>query len=98
MSTTPTTLNECKTQTMRICKTKGWNEVSIPHIWMFLTEEIGELASAIRRTTNQFSDKKKTSIEGEIMDVLSYLFQIAHVFDIDLDRAWNEHSKQNNNS
>ena len=83
---------------MRICKTKGWNEVSIPHIWMFLTEEIGELASAIRRTTNQFSDKKKTSIEGEIMDVLSYLFQIAHVFEIDLDKAWNEHTKQKNTS
>ena len=90
----PTTLNECKNLTMEICKTKGWNEVSIPHIWMFLTEEIGELASAIRRTTNQFSDKKKTSIEGEIMDVLSYLFQIAHVFDIDLDKAWKEHKSQ----
>ena len=91
----PTTLNECKVQTMEICRTKGWNEVSIPHIWMFLTEEIGELASAIRRTTNQFSDKKKTSIEGEIMDVLSYLFQIAHVFDIDLDKAWNEYKSHN---
>jgi len=91
---TPTTLNECKTKTMEICKTKGWSDVSIPHIWMFLTEEIGELASAIRRTTNQFSDKKKTSIEGEIMDVLSYLFQIADAFDIDLDTAWKEYTSQ----
>jgi len=88
---TPTNLNECKIQTMAICKRKGWNKVSIPHIWMFLTEEIGELASAIRRTTNQFSDKKKTSVEGEIMDVLSYLFQLADIFDIDLDNAWKEH-------
>ena len=90
----PTTLNECKIKTIEICKSKGWNDVSVPHIWMFLTEEIGELASAIRRTTNQFSDKKKTSIEGEIMDVLSYLFQIADIFDIDLDKAWKEHSIQ----
>ena len=87
----PTTLNECKIQTMNICQKKGWNHVSIPHIWMFLTEEIGELASAVRRTTNQFSDKKKTSVEGEIMDVLSYLFQLADVFDINLDNAWQEH-------
>ena len=87
----PTTLNECRKQTMDMCKRKGWNNVSVQHIWMFLTEEIGELASAIRRTTNKFSDKKKTSVEGEIMDVLSYLFQIADVFDIDLDEAWKIH-------
>jgi NTP pyrophosphatase (non-canonical NTP hydrolase) len=60
---------------------------------MFLVEEIGELASAIRRSTNQFNDKKKISVEGEIMDVLSYLFQIAHIFDIDLDKAWEEKTK-----
>ena len=89
----PKTLNECKIQTFEICKKKGWNDVSIPHIWMFLVEEIGELASAIRRSTNQFNDKKKISVEGEIMDVLSYLFQIAHIFDIDLDKAWEEKTK-----
>lgn len=89
----PKSLNECKIKTIEICTKKGWNNVSIPHIWMFLTEEIGELASAIRRTTHQFNDKKKTSIEGEIMDVLSYLFQIAHIFDIDLDKAWEHKMK-----
>ena len=34
--------------------------------------ELGELASAIRRSTNKFNDRKKTNIEGEIMDVLTY--------------------------
>ena len=80
-------LNECKQKTMEICKKKGWDKVPVENIWMFLTEEIGELASAIRRSTNQFSDRKKTSIEGEIMDVLSYLFQIADIFEIDLDTS-----------
>jgi len=74
-----------------MCRRKGWDDVSISHVWMFLIEEIGELASAIRRSTNQFSDRKRTNVEGEIMDVLSYLFQIAHVFDIDLDKAWAKH-------
>ena len=85
------TLNKCKDETMTMCRRKGWDDVSISHIWMFLIEEIGELASAIRRSTNQFSDRKRTNVEGEIMDVLSYLFQIAHVFDIDLDKAWANH-------
>lgn len=84
------TLNECKKVTMDICKKKGWDEQPVENIWMFLTEEVGELASAIRRTTNQFADKKKTNVEGEIMDVMSYLFQIADIFDIDLDNAFQE--------
>ena len=84
-------LNECKIETMKICEKKGWDKVPVENIWMYLTEEVGELASAIRRSTNQFSDRKKTSIEGEIMDVLSYLFQIAHIFDIDLDAAMKQH-------
>lgn len=80
-------LNECKIKTMKICKIKGWDKVPVENVWMFLTEEIGELASAIRRSTNQFPDRKKTSIEGEIMDVLSYILQIADIFEIDLDNA-----------
>lgn len=84
-------LNECVDQTMSICISKGWDKVSVPLLWMFLVEEIGELASAIRRSTNQFSDKKKVNVEGEIMDVLSYVFQLAHRFDIDLDAGWTQY-------
>ena len=86
-------LNQCKNATMEICRKKGWDKVPVENIWMYLTEEIGELASAIRRTTNQFSDKKKTNIECEIMDVLSYLFQIADIFDIDLDSEMEKYIK-----
>ena len=55
-----------------------WDKIKLDHLWMFLTEELGELAGAIRRNNNQFQDRKRISIEGEIMDVLSYLFQLAH--------------------
>ena len=88
------TLNTCKNETMKVCKIKGWDSVGIPHIWMFLIEEVGELASAIRRSSNQFSDRKKANVENEIMDVLSYLFQIAHVYDIDLEAAWEKYHKR----
>jgi NTP pyrophosphatase (non-canonical NTP hydrolase) len=84
-------LNHFKKETLKICFQKGWDNVSIPLLWMLLTEEVGELASAIRRTTNNFTDKKKIYIEGEIMDVMSYLFQIADRFDVDLDAAWAQH-------
>lgn len=84
----PKYLNEYKSMTMQICDRKGWSDVSIEYIWMFLVEEVGELASAIRRHQKQFPDRKKINIEGEIMDVLSYLFQISHILDIDLDEGW----------
>ena len=80
-----------KKETMDICRKKGWVNVSIEYLWMFLIEEVGELASAIRRHKKQFPDRKKINIEGEIMDVLSYLFQIADIFEIDLDIAWKKH-------
>lgn len=83
-------LNYYKDFTKQICINKGWQNVSVEYLWMFLIEEVGELASAIRRHKKQFPDRKKVNIEGEIMDVLSYLFQLADIFDIDLDKAWEE--------
>ena len=86
-------LNTYKEKTRELCKKKGWDGVSVESLWLFLVEEVGELASAIRRNTNNFTDRKKTNIEGEIMDVMSYLFQIADIFNIDLDKEWAEYSK-----
>jgi len=83
-------LNYYKNVTKQVCIDKGWDNVSVEYLWMFLIEEVGELASAIRRHKKQFPDRKKVNIEGEIMDVLSYLFQLADIFNIDLDKAWNE--------
>ena len=54
---------------------------------LFLTEEIGELAGAVRRVLNIYNDKKKISLEGEIMDVLSYILQLANMYKIDLDNS-----------
>jgi len=83
-------LNECKDISNNLCVKKGWDEADIKNVWMFLIEEIGELASAVRRTSHKFVDKKKVSVEGEVMDVLSYLFQIALMYNIDLDKALSE--------
>lgn len=89
-------LNHYKQETLKVCFQKGWANVSVPLLWMLITEEVGELASAIRRTTNNFTDKKKVYIEGEIMDVMSYLFQLADRFNIDLDLAWKAHIETKN--
>ena len=95
MNSINVSLNDYKIMTREVCQKKGWDKVSVEYLWMFLIEEVGELASAIRRFKKQFPDRKKVNVEGEIMDVLSYLFQIADVFDIDLNSAFEKHKEHN---
>lgn len=89
-----TSLNEYKDTTMRIVNDKGWGDITTELLFMLLTEEIGELASAIRRASHNFSDRKKSNLTGEWFDVLSYLLQIADRFDIDLDSSFEDYVRQ----
>ena len=92
-------LNYYKTETEKICKQKGWDSVAIDTVWLLLTEEIGELASAIRqvRKTYKKTGLKKergTDVLMEMGDVFSYLFQLAHMLNVDLDQMWEEHRQK----
>ena len=84
-------LNIYKHETIDLCRRKGWLGPSIEQVWMYFTEEVGELAGSIRRHRNQFRDKKTIKIETEMGDVFSYLFQLAHMLNVDLDKMWEEH-------
>jgi NTP pyrophosphatase (non-canonical NTP hydrolase) len=92
-------LNYYKDETEKICKSKGWDRAEINTVWLLLTEEFGELASAIRqykRTFKKMHVKKEKGVDimMEMGDVFSYLFQLAHMLDIDLDKMWFEHGKK----
>jgi NTP pyrophosphatase (non-canonical NTP hydrolase) len=87
-------LNDYKNMTMDVCRFKGWDQCNVEKVWLLLIEEIGELAGSIRRHNNLFKDRKKIKIEDELGDVFSYLFQIAGIMDIDLNKMWNtNHNK-----
>ena len=85
-----TTLNSYRDSTTALCIQKGWDKVPISTVWLLLTEEIGELASAIRQQTRVY---KKTGlkkdrgidVQMEMGDVFSYLFQLAGMLNVDLD-------------
>ena len=47
-------LNEYKFTTRELCRSKGWDKVPVSTVWLLLTEEIGELASAIRQHQKTF--------------------------------------------
>ena len=88
---TPYILNAYKDSTQLLCCRKGWITPSVEKVWMLFIEEVGELAGSIRRVKKYFCDKKKASIEDELGDVFSYLFQLAFMLDIDLDVMWQKH-------
>lgn len=89
-------LNIYRDNTKTLCEIKGWDNVPVSTVWLLLTEEIGELASAIRqyqRTYKKTNLKKNkgVDIQMEMADVFSYLFQLASIFNIDLDEMWEKH-------
>ena len=90
-TTLPCVLNYYKYMTQQLCVHKGWNKATIEQVWLYLTEEFGELAASIRRGTRQYCDNKEVRIQDELGDVFSYLFQIAFMLNIDLDAMWHNH-------
>ena len=93
------TLNLYRDTTHDLCKSKGWDRAPVNTVWLLLTEEIGELASAIRQYTRTFkkSGLKKergVDIQMEMGDVFSYLFQLASMLNVDLDEMWVKHQEK----
>ena len=88
-------MNTYKDITHDICAEKGWDKAPVDKVWLLFTEEIGELASAIRQTQRFYRKNCKKNKGQDVMvemgDVFSYLFQIADMMDIDLDEMWRVH-------
>ena len=70
-----------------------WEHVSKkkpdPHLQLlYLFEELGEMAEAIRKASgNKARKKMKADLEGELGDVLVVLSTIANHYHIDLNKA-----------
>ena len=92
-------MNQYKTETAHMCQQKGWDKAPISAVWMLYTEENGELASAIRQKQRMYKKtglkkERGTDIMMEMGDVFSYLFQLAHMLDVDLDQMWELHRQK----
>ena len=92
-------MNKFRDETAALCHSKGWDKAPISIVWMLLNEEMGELASSIRqkkqiyRKTGLKKDRG-TDVVMEMGDVFSYLFQLAHMLDVDLDEMWDLHQQK----
>jgi NTP pyrophosphatase (non-canonical NTP hydrolase) len=89
-------MNTIMDENIQICRQKGWDKAPINKVWLLFTEEIGELASAIRQSQGVYRKIGKNSedVATEMGDVFSYLFQIAYMMNIDLDHMWEIHKRK----
>ena len=94
------TLVEVQEYIKNVITLRGFSEQNIEKTMLLLTEEIGELAKAIRKEKTSMSiDKNKIknydTIESEVADVFIVLCSICNKLDIDLFSALKEKEKEN---
>ena len=92
------TLGDLQEYIKVLCEERGWYKNNHLEMFLLFSEEVGELAKAIRAYSGLYQEKgkEKTAIEtkkeleGEFADVLSYLLDLANYFDVDLEKAFRE--------
>ncbi|MEN8118953.1 MAG: MazG nucleotide pyrophosphohydrolase domain-containing protein [Bacteroidota bacterium] len=82
-----------------LAEERGWDKNNPLEIFLLFSEEIGELAKAIRNKMELYHEPgkkiKPNELEYEFADVFSYLLDLANQFDIDLEKAFREKEEEN---
>lgn len=89
-----TTLPRLQRYMADVCRERGWDSSSVLETFLLFTEEVGELAKAIRNHQGLFPEEGKPprdrELEAEMADVLSYLLDLANRLDVDLEQAFRD--------
>ena len=95
------TLSELQQYQADICKARGWDKTSDLEAFLLFSEEVGELAKAIRNRRKLYQETKKESkqedLAEEFADVLSYLMELANRFEVNLEAAYRDKERKNSN-
>ena len=94
------TFGEVQEYIRKVIEIRGFSNQSIEQAMLLLTEEIGELAKAIRKEKTTMSiDNNKCknydTIESEVADVFIVLCTICNKLDIDLFSSLKENEREN---
>lgn len=92
------TLPQIQQYLKEICKERGWDKNTDLEIFLLLSEEMGELAKAIRNQRGLYAEADKAqrwSLEEEFADVFNYLLDLANYFDVDLYEAFRKKDAHN---
>jgi NTP pyrophosphatase (non-canonical NTP hydrolase) len=83
----------------QLCEERGWNKNNALEIFLLFSEEVGELAKAVRNRLNLYHEKDKfqtnDELDLELADIFSYLLDLANYFEIDLEKAFRKKEKIN---
>ena len=92
------TLGDLQRYMDEICQERGWVNDSYAEKFLLFTEEVGELAKAMRKHAGLYDEKasqKRFELTEEFADVLSYLLDLANTFHVDLEQAFREKELHN---
>lgn len=92
------TLPELQHYMEAVCQERGWTQDNYAEKFLLFTEEIGELAKAIRKTKALYQEQARPNtlnLEEEFADVLSYLLDLANHFGVDLEAAFRAKERVN---
>ena len=93
------TLKDLQDYIKTIADERGWDKNNHLEIFLLLSEELGELAKAIRNKTGLYAEEKaeknNDELELEFADVLNYIFDLANCFNINLEDAFRKKDKIN---
>lgn len=93
-----TTLKDLQKYVNEMIEIRGFSNETPQDVMLLLTEEIGELAKEVRKTTHIKMDVSKSrtlDVEGEIADVFMYLLSMCRVMNIDLLEAFKDKEERN---
>ena len=93
-------LKELQDYTKKMIKSRGFDNETPQDIMLLLTEELGELAKEVRKSTNIKMDIKQTrtqNLDKEIADVFNYIMALCVTTDIDLFEAFKNKEQINFN-
>ena len=94
------TLKEVQTYVNKINEIRGFNQQEITKTMLLLTEELGELAKAVRKFSTDMSidiskEDHYDTIESEVADVFYVLSCVCNKLNIDLYKALKNKEKEN---
>ena len=77
----------------QICAERGWDKNNHLELFLLFSEEVGELAKAIRNHVDLYQEidnpkRNKFHLEEEFADVFAYLLDLANYFSVDLEDAF----------
>src|SRR3989344_6609536 len=94
----PTSLKELQEYFKAKAVERGFDKETPQDAMLLMTEELGELARAIRKHSGIKTDDKERiyAMEEELADILIYTLHLSNILGLDLEKAFWKKEEENN--